>query len=204
MINGLSVKGSNDPPGVAALKLNAISSSALDFSKRRYLPINEIDVENLFIKNGDIFISRGNGSLHLVGRAAIASNVEMNVIFPDTMIRARIRHHFYINDLFLLYWDSRYIRAQIESSVKTTAGILKISQAQLQEITLPLPALEEQKEICRVASEKLFAIGRLEAEVNDQIIKAEKNKQSILISAFSGKLAGALKGALATVSTVTV
>ena len=188
LINGLSVKGSDDPPGVAALKLNAISNGTLDFSKRRYLPIHESDVSNLFIKKGDVFISRGNGSLHLVGRAAIADSIEMEAIFPDTMIRARISDQYYIHDLFLLYWNSGYIRSQIESAVKTTAGIWKISQAQLKGITLPLPTLEEQREICSVASEKLSAANRLETEINSQLIKANKNKQSILASAFSGRL----------------
>ncbi len=186
LINGLSVKGSDNPPGVAALKLNAISNGTLDFSQRRYLPIIESDVRKLFIKKDDIFISRGNGSLHLVGRAAIADNIEMEAIFPDTMIRARIANQYYMHDLFLIYWGSGYIRSQIESAVKTTAGIWKISQAQLKKISLPLPTLEEQKEIWGIASEKLSVASRLESEVSSQLIKANKNKQSILTSAFSG------------------
>src|SRR5690606_9505171 len=38
--NGISVKGSNSPPGVPALRLDAMTESGFDFSARRYIPIS--------------------------------------------------------------------------------------------------------------------------------------------------------------------
>ena len=52
----------------------------------------------------------------------------------------------------------------------------------------PLAPIEEQKKIIEIVEEKLASISHLETQVNIQLIKAEKNKQSILASAFSGKL----------------
>ena len=51
-----------------------------------------------------------------------------------------------------------------------------------------MPSLEEQKEIVRVAMERIDSIKRLETDIEVQLQKAEKNKQSILASAFKGEL----------------
>ncbi len=79
LCNGVSVKGSNNPPGVRALRLSAMSDSGFDYSEARYLPLAEADVDDLWIQEGDFFMSRGNGSLRLVGRdlcraEAVATN----------------------------------------------------------------------------------------------------------------------------------
>ncbi len=53
---------------------------------------------------------------------------------------------------------------------------------------LPLPALAEQSEIVSQVELKFETINRLENELETQLFKADKNKQSILASAFTGKL----------------
>ena len=58
----------------------------------------------------------------------------------------------------------------------------------LREIKIPLPPFEEQKEIARIIDEKLIAMNRLADESENKMMVAEKNKQSILASIFSGKL----------------
>lgn len=63
-----------------------------------------------------------------------------------------------------------------------------LSLPQIYSIKVAIPSVEEQKLIFEVASQKLSSIEHLEAEINTQLLKAEKNKQSILATAFSGKL----------------
>ena len=46
----------------------------------------------------------------------------------------------------------------------------------------------KQHVIVQLVEEKLEALNRLMVEIETQLIKAEKNKQSILASAFSGNL----------------
>jgi len=72
MINGLSVKGSDNPPGIAALKLSAMSTSGFNYRDVRYLPILEERAQRLYVQEGDFFVSRGNGTLSLVGRGTLA------------------------------------------------------------------------------------------------------------------------------------
>ncbi|MBT2999656.1 MAG: hypothetical protein KME61_03475 [Candidatus Thiodiazotropha sp. (ex Ctena orbiculata)] len=49
--------------------------------------------------------------------------------------------------------------------------------------------MKEQDEIIVELNEKLELIARTEITIEQQLAKAEKNKQSILASAYSGRLA---------------
>jgi type I restriction enzyme S subunit len=69
-----------------------------------------------------------------------------------------------------------------------------INTKQLLEMPIALAPFKEQKEICRIVGEKLDAIRRLDKEIDTQLLKAQKTKQSILASAFSGKLIARPRG----------
>jgi type I restriction enzyme S subunit len=53
---------------------------------------------------------------------------------------------------------------------------------------LPLAPTLEQGVIVEEFEKKIESIRRLESEMDLQLVKAEKNKQSVLASAFSGKI----------------
>ena len=53
------------------------------------------------------------------------------------------------SDWFALLWNAEQVRAQIEAAAKTTAGIWKISQADLAKVELRLPNAAEQLEVVR-------------------------------------------------------
>src|SRR5579885_519090 len=48
--NGISVKGSNEPPGIPALRLSAMSDWGFDYADRRYIPINEMTATSLAVR----------------------------------------------------------------------------------------------------------------------------------------------------------
>jgi type I restriction enzyme S subunit len=192
LCNGISVKGSDKLPGVRALRLSAMSESGFDFSDCRYLPLNRADVDDLWIREGDFFVSRGNGSLHLVGRGTSAQAPREPTIFPDTMIRLRLASIVRASQWVRTLWPSRLIRTQIEAKVKTTAGIYKIAQPQVGEITLPLPPLAEQRRIVASVERRLSVIEELGTTTSKELQRTRRLRQSILQQAFSGRLATAV------------
>jgi type I restriction enzyme S subunit len=62
----------------------------------------------------------------------------------------------------------------------------RINTTQLKELEVPICSYLEQLEVVRITIDKFEAIARLENDIDIQLLKADKNKQSVLTSAYSG------------------
>ena len=188
IVNGISVRGSDEPPGVPSLRLSAMSGHGFDYSERRYLPLKPDDVDDLWIRAGDFFVSRGNGSKHLVGRGTIAQKPPKPIIFPDTMMRLRLLDCGMSPRWISEIWGSGLIRKQVERIAKTTAGIWKIAQPDLANITVPLPPVDEQAAALETLDDQLSVVDHVEAAVEAKLKSAQSLRQAILRHAFTGQL----------------
>ncbi len=186
--NGISVKGADTPPGIAALRLSGMSATGFDYSKRRYLPIDDSTGERLAIRQDDFFVSRGNGSLHLVGRGTLAQEPPELIVFPDTMIRLRVCNEGPLRRFLNLIWGSRLLRRQVEKRARTTAGIYKISQRDIESFVVPLPASAEQDEIVKEIEQRCSILDEIESQIESNLKRAAHLRQSILKCAFEGRL----------------
>ncbi|MEO2089647.1 MAG: hypothetical protein ABGY75_09150 [Gemmataceae bacterium] len=115
LCNGISVKGRDTPPGVPALKLGAMGDNGFDYADKRYIPIDGGTAQSLAIREGDFFVARGNGSLHLVGRGTLAQTPPEQVVFPDTMIRLRLADEGPLRKYVSVLWQSASLRRQVEA-----------------------------------------------------------------------------------------
>lgn len=184
--NGKSVRDGN---GLPVLRLTSLKTGGIDLSETKRGDWSGIpDTNRFLIQNGDYLVSRGNGSKELVGRGGLVYGCKEDIAFPDTMIRirpdaARV-HPSYLN----YAWSSQLVRLQIEQAAKTTAGIWKVSQPDLESVRLPLPTLEEQKEIVRRV-ETLFKLAdSIEARYKAAQTQAQRLSPLLLTKAFRGEL----------------
>lgn len=184
--NGISVKGSDTPPGVPALKLNSMSAMGFDYTVIRYIPVSQDVVDSLHVVGGDFFVSRGNGSLDLVGRGTLAQSPPRPIVFPDTMIRLRLSRR--VRAWVAWYWGTRQLRRQVESSAKTTAGIHKISQRQIESYYVPLAPPQEADRIVQKIQARISSLDELERITSQALEQTKLLRQSILEKAFEGRL----------------
>jgi type I restriction enzyme S subunit len=187
---GRSVKDGNRFP---VLRLTALKNRRIDLSEYKLGAWNATDAARFIVQKGDILegdilVSRGNGSIDLVGRGGLViDEPHDHVAYPDTLIRVQVTSSF-DRDLLTLLWDSPIIRQKIEAAAHTTAGIYKVSQADLQQIPLPLPPLEEQREIILQAIDHLHGIEKVSGELSKALNALDHLDQSILTKAFRGEL----------------
>jgi type I restriction enzyme S subunit len=186
LCNGISIAGSDKPPGVPALRLSAMGDSGFNYEDVRYLPLSEAEIDDLWIHEGDYFLSRGSGSPALVGRGTLAQKPPLKVIFPDTMIRLRISRTIRGANWLPTIWRSNMVRQQVSRRAKTTAGIWKISQPTVQTISIPLPPIAEQQRIVAEVEQRLAAIDRIEK----QILAALEQTSQLRIALFHRSLSG--------------
>lgn len=186
LINGKSVKEKEG--GFRVLRLTALKNGQIHFHESKEGDWCEDEAAPFLVKEGDVFISRGNGSKKLVGIGGLVPNEPIQVAFPDTMIRVRLNAKVVQPEYFVLVWNSWTVRQQIEQAARTTAGIYKINQTHIRGFILPLPSLSEQSEIVRILDERLNTVGTLGAEIDAHLARADTLRQSILKQAFLGKL----------------
>ena len=184
--NGKSVPTATSGPKV--LRLTAVKAGRIDLGEFKYGVWSDRDAEPFFVKNGDVLIVRGNGSLSLVGRAGLVSGVISDVAYPDTMIRVRVLDSIVLPAWLGLVWDSALIRNHLQTRARTSAGIYKIAQPDIISAIIPVPPFLEQKAIIVALDEADREIQHIECSLNLGLTQAAAQRKNILKSAFSGQL----------------
>lgn len=187
LINGRSVP--TDSNGFPVLRLTALRDGRLALSERKGGLWTAADAAPFLVEKGDFFISRGNGSLFLVGRGALLDEDPDPVAFPDTMVRIRVEHSKISPEFLCLVWGSRMVRRQIEVSARTTAGIYKINQRMIEGVRIPVPDLATQEQVVRQTYEALDNVARAGRQIEQAARRSEHLRRSLLATAFAGRLA---------------
>lgn len=168
MRNGLSPSKSGSHRS-KVLTLSAITQGHFDSSAWKDGFFTEKPPADKRVSNEDFYVCRGNGNKHLVGTGEY-SNVPMkDMVFPDTMIAARIKQEQIILPYLRCAWNRPSTRKQIEASAKTTNGTFKINQTALGNIKLLVPPLELQQEFADFATsvdKSKFAVQQALDELN--------------------------------------
>ncbi|MBI5840082.1 MAG: restriction endonuclease subunit S [Chloroflexi bacterium] len=186
LANGRSTQTTID--GFPVLRLTALKNGKIDLRERKIGAWTKEQAQNFLVKNGDFFVSRGNGSLHLVGRGGLVEQEPDEVAYPDTLIRIRVSPNICDIKYLRTVWDSPLVRNQIETTARTTAGIYKINQKDLGNFIIPLPPLDEQRRIVAEVERRLSVVGEVESAVEVGLARSARLRQSVLRSAFEGKL----------------
>jgi type I restriction enzyme, S subunit len=188
MRNGLATKPDEAPRGRKILRISAVRPASLDASDHRYLTTDESEGKLYELRKGDVLFTRYNGSLDYVGVCAMVSEDLPNYVFPDKLIRVRVKTNVVLPRFVELAASSLGARAQIESFVKSSAGQKGISGANLKRLKIGVPSLGEQTEIVRRV-DILFAFAdRLEARLQAAQTAASRLTPALLAKAFRGEL----------------
>ena len=183
LANGRSVP--TDDGGFPVLRLTALRNGQIDIKERKGGAWSAADAAPFLVQKDDFLVSRGNGSLNLVGRGGLVQEIPDAVAFPDTLIR--IRAHSLVDRRYLaMVWTSRIIRRQIEAAAKTTAGIFKVSQADLETIAVPIPEVGEQRVITQLLQSRLTVVHSLEQTLDAGRKFALHLDRAVLGKAFAG------------------
>ena len=106
-------------------RLGTINKEDIKFAK-----FTAAELHDLRLQNGDILIIRSNGSVSLVGRAAIVRESDIDGTFAGYLMRLRIKDSAKINPRYLLhYLSSHNARMYIENKAKSTSGVNNINSS---------------------------------------------------------------------------
>jgi type I restriction enzyme S subunit len=186
LANGRSVPTASS--GFPVLRLTSIRNARVDLSEFKIGAWDARQAEPFLVTEGDLLIVRGNGSLRLVGRAGLVQDVSSPVAFPDTLIRAKLDSGVALPAYVARAWHTHVVRSQIEAAARTSAGIYKINQTDIENLRIPLPPLPVQEHLTSSADAVEGPAAQAHAAIERSIHMAARLRQAILKKAFEGRL----------------
>ena len=154
----------------------------------RYLPEAWAEGNpDLIIRGSELVMNLTAQSLkdEFLGRVCITSRDESCLLNQRL---ARITPLREIDPFYVLHMLKSTIFRQFVDKLNKGSLIQHMFTSQLTNFCCPLPPLLEQKQIADLVEERLSLINELEAAVERALKRAEKQRQSILQRAFTGKL----------------
>ena len=166
-----------------------MDSGCINHDDIKYASFNDRELDGLKLESGDILIIRSNGSVSLVGRAAMVQENDTSGTFAGYLMRLRIVDKTVMNPQFLLWFlKSHEARIYIENKAKSTSGVHNINSKEISDLCIPIFTYHEQCRIIEEIESRISICDSIEKTVNESLQQAEAMRQSILKKAFEGRL----------------
>jgi len=142
---GFTAAAQRDPVGPKMLRITDIQDGNVNWNAVPYCECGNDDIPKYLLEAGDILFAR-TGS---VGKAFLVSSVPEPSIFASYLIRVRVDRTRLDPQFAFLFMQSAAYWSQIASQ---THGAVQpnVNATQLRSLLLPLPPLDEQREIARI------------------------------------------------------
>ncbi|MEQ8190068.1 MAG: restriction endonuclease subunit S [Candidatus Eremiobacterota bacterium] len=184
---GTSDKSGDDIDGIPVIRMGNIREGKLVFENLKYFPEEYSQLSTFLLQDGDVLFNRTN-SAELVGKTAVYKDYHPKSIFASYLIRVRVVKNLYNSDLLSFFINSFYGRKYIASVVSQQVGQANVNGTKLSLMPIPLPSIQEQHLIVEEIELRFSIAEEVEKTVDHSLKQAEKLRQSILKSAFSGRL----------------
>ena len=184
---GSSTKTSEDSSGVPVLRMGNIVEGEVRLDGLKYLPVHHDEFPKLLLKPGDLLFNRTN-SPELVGKTAVFADSPKKCSFASYLIRVRLVDGA-VPKFLAAYINSSYGRNWVKSVVTQQVGQANVNGTKLQALSVPLPPEAEQHRIMAEVERRLSLLRETEAQVDTNLQRAERLRQSILARSFSGGVA---------------
>ena len=142
----------------------------------------EGELERYNLISGDVLVCEGGEP----GRASVWYDEIPNMKYQKAL--HRVRFYLPLVPEYLSILLEYFASTGLLTRYFTGSTIKHFTKESFISLPFPLPELVEMEKIVELVDEKITNIQRLEKEIDVQLLKVERNKQSILSSAFSGRV----------------
>jgi type I restriction enzyme S subunit len=188
--NGWSPKSGPEATGALTLKLTATTSGHLRLDAAAVKRIYETPPPSsaYWLKPGDLLVQRSN-SIEYVGAAAIYEGPADTYIYPDLMMRIRLKEEIDRRYIWR-YLNSEPARQYFRERATGTAGNMpKINGDTLRSLPVQLPATaDERREIVRRIETAFTWVNRVATETTNARRLIDHLDQAVLAKALRGEL----------------
>ena len=141
----------------------------LDLSKLDVMDFTEEEEQKFALQRGDLLVCEGGD----VGRTAMWEDQMQEVYYQNHLHRLRARDNN-VNPAFVMYWlQTAFTLLNLYSGSSNKTTIPNLSQGRLAVFPIPLPPLDEQREIARIlqAVDARIAAGQARRAALEELFK---------------------------------
>lgn len=140
---GTSAKASDNGKYVYIRMNNITYEGALDLSDIKRIDVADSEIENYIVRYGDVLFNRTN-SRDLVGKTCVFDQ-KNPMIIAGYIIRLRM-NGLVLPEYLSLFMNTRYAKKLLFSMAKGAVGQANINAKELQDISIIIPPIDEQRE----------------------------------------------------------
>ncbi len=160
-----------------SLSLGSLTGFSLDVSQQKNISENVVMPIHSLLKRNDILVSRSN-TKDKVGRAAVVLDDLKEIYYPDLMMRFQVNEKIADSQFVALCLQSPSGRGYFEShAAGTSTSMVKINKGVLENFSMLLPPIGEQKKIAATLSVWDDAIKKME-----KLINAKESGHAVLMN----------------------
>jgi type I restriction enzyme S subunit len=194
---GSSAKAYADIEGVPMLRMGNIRDGKIVLDDLKFLPSDHPDAAKFSLSPGDVLFNRTN-SAELVGKSAVATGQHEGMSFASYLIRLRLGP--VVVPEFVAHVINGPLGREYVARVRSQqVGQANVNGTKLAAFPLPVPPIEQQREIVAEVDRQFSLIDGAEAAIRRGVTRAGTLRQSVLQGAFSGGLSpwssGPVRGA---------
>lgn len=169
------------------LRVANVQNGYLDLSEIKTIKLRVDEKERYLLKPGDVLYTEG-GDRDKLGRGTVWRGEIKDCVHQNHIFKARVDQSKAIPE-YVAFWSmSTPARNYFYQKGKQSVNLASINKTVLSALTLPLPALEKQREIINHIESRLSVCDSIEQTVDIALQQAEAMRQSILKDAFEGNL----------------
>lgn len=180
---GYTESASSDQIGPRFLRITDIQNGQVDWSTVPYCQIDAKSKKKYLLKLGDIVVARTGAT---TGKSYLIAD-EVDAIYASYLIRMNIKSTELLPAYLYTFMQSQGYWKQIS---EFSSGIAQpgVNGKKLQKLKLPLPSIDEQKEIVCIVDELFEKEQQAKEKAEDVLERIKLIKKSILARAFRGEL----------------
>jgi type I restriction enzyme S subunit len=168
------------------LRVANVFEDHIDLSDVKEMNFTPDEYEIYKLEYGDILLNEGQ-SPEFLGRPAMYKGELPGGCFQNTLIR--FQAYDFVDRQFALFVFRHYMHAgRFTQESQITTNMAHLSSGRFGSIEFPLPPLDEQRRIVAEVERRLSVVGQVESAVEMGLVRAGRLRQSVLRSAFEGKL----------------
>ena len=169
------------------LRVANVLRGSLDLRNVSRFELTDDELDRLRLFPGDLLIVEGNGSRTEIGRTAVWRGEIENCVHQNHIIRVRPGAGI-VASFAGQYFNSPTGQLAIQLVASSTSGLYTLSIGKIERLAIAIPPTDEQEAVVEAVESQLSVIDHLESDLDAKLKSATALRQSILKSAFEGKL----------------